>query len=76
MNEYRIFIKSSFSPVAYSLPEVKPVMSQTELAAVEMITISQGIEISSAKQSINTLLEERPLELKKEGEGKTRMITH
>jgi len=27
-------------------------MSQTELAAMEMITISQGIEIAGAKQSI------------------------
>lgn len=53
-----------------------PVMSQTALAAMEMITISQGIEIPSIKQSINILFGKRPLELKKEGEGKICMITH
>lgn len=40
-------------------------MSQSELAAMKIITISQGIEIPSAKQSINTLFEKKAFRTKK-----------
>ena len=48
-------------------------MSQTELAAMEMITISQGIEIAGAKESIRYTFHIKAFRTK---EGKRREDMH
>ena len=48
-------------------------MSQTELAAMEMITIAHGIEIAGAKQSIRYTFHIKAFRTK---EGRRREDTH